>query len=142
MLKQLLENNIQVVENIENWEEAIRYASKPLLEKNNIEDRYVTSMIDNINELGPYVVLMPRVAMPHSRPEAGVNQTSMSLLKVGNGVSFSVDKEDVNLVFVLAAGDNDSHMDALVGLSDLLEDEEKIDEIVRAENSETIYNLI
>jgi PTS system ascorbate-specific IIA component len=99
-------------------------------------------MIKNIHELGPYVVLMPRVAMPHSRPEEGVNKTSMSLLKVGNGVSFSNDKEDVNLVFILAAGDNDSHMDALVGLSDLLEDEEKLDEIVRAKNTETIYNLI
>jgi mannitol/fructose-specific phosphotransferase system IIA component (Ntr-type) len=142
MLKQLLENNIQIVEEIDNWEEAIKCASKPLLEKNTIEERYVTSMIKNIHELGPYVVLMPGVAMPHSRPEEGVNKTSMSLLKVGNGVSFSNDKEDVNLVFILAAGDNDSHMDALVGLSDLLEDEEKLDEMVRAENTETIYNLI
>ncbi len=142
MLKQLLENNIQVVENIDNWEEAIKYASKPLLEKKTIEDRYVTSMIDNIHELGAYIVLMPGVAMPHSRPENGVNITSMSLLKLDKGVSFSKDKKDINLIFILAAGDNTSHMDAIIGLTDLLDDAEKIEQIIGAENSETIYNLI
>jgi len=142
MLKQLLENNIQVVESIDNWEEAIRYASKPLLKKKTIEDRYVRSMIDNIHELGAYVVLMPRIAMPHSRPENGVNITSMSLLKLNKGVSFSKDKDDINLIFILAAGDNTSHMDAIIGLTDLLEDGEKIEEIIGAANSETIYNLI
>lgn len=142
MLKQLLENNIQVVENIDNWEEAIKYASKPLLEKKTIEDRYITSMIDNIHELGAYIVLMPGVAMPHSRPENGVNITSMSLLKLDKGVSFSKDKKDINLIFILAAGDNTSHMDAIIGLTDLLDDAEKIEQIIGAENSETIYNLI
>lgn len=142
MLKQLLENNIQVIESIDNWEEAIKYASKPLLEKKNIEDRYVTSMINNIHELGAYVVLMPRIAMPHSRPENGVNTTSMSLLKLNRGVSFSKDKEDINLIFILAAGDNTSHMDAIIDLTDLLEDEKKIEQIINATNSEIIYNLI
>lgn len=142
MLKQLLENNIQVIESIDNWEEAIKYASIPLLEKKTIEDRYVKSMIDNIHELGAYIVLMPRIAMPHSRPENGVNITSMSLLKLNKGVSFSKDKEDINLIFILAAGDNTSHMDAIIGLTDLLEDEKKIEQIIGAANSEIIYNLI
>ena len=142
MLKKLLKNNIQIVESIDSWEEAIKYASKPLLEKETIEERYIISMIDNIHKLGPYIVLMPGVAMPHSRPENGVNTTSMSLLKLNKGVSFSKDKEDINLIFILAAEDNTSHMDALVGLSDLLDDENKIEEMVKAKNSETIYNLI
>jgi mannitol/fructose-specific phosphotransferase system IIA component (Ntr-type) len=142
MLKQLLKNNIQVLENIDNWEEAIKYASIPLLEKKTIEDRYVRSMIENIYELGAYIVLMPRIAMPHSRSENGVNITSMSLLKLNKGVSFSKDKEDVNLIFILAAEDNTSHMDAIIELTDLLEDEKKIEQIIGAKNSEIIYNLI
>lgn len=142
MLKQLLKNNIQVLENIDNWEDAIKYASIPLLEKKTIEDRYVRSMIENIHELGAYIVLMPRIAMPHSRPENGVNITSMSLLKLNKGVSFSKDKEDVNLIFILAAEDNTSHMDAIIELTDLLEDEKKIEQIIGAKNSEIIYNLI
>lgn len=142
MLKSMLENNIQVIKNIRSWEEAIIFASKPLLEKKFIESTYVEAMIENIKEIGPYVVLMPGVAMPHSRPEHGVNKTSMSLLKIDEGVSFSEKKDDVKLVFVLAAKDNTSHTDAIVGLTDLLESEEKIRMITEARNSEEIYSII
>lgn len=142
MLKRMLEENIQVVKEIGSWEEAINYASKPLLEKNLIETKYVEAMIQNIRELGPYVVLMPGVAMPHSRPEHGVNETSMSLLKIDTGISFSEKKEDVKLVFILAAKDSTSHMDAIVGLTDLLECEDRVRMLTEAKNSNEIYSII
>lgn len=142
MLKRELENNIQVLDNTSNWEEAIKIASKPLLEKKKIEAGYVDCMINNIKELGPYVVLMPRVAMPHSRPEHGVNETCISLLKINDGVSFSEDKEDVNLIFVLGAKDSDSHMDLIVQLTDLLEEEENVAGLIEARSAEAIYSLI
>jgi len=142
LLKTMLKENIQISNSIENWEEAIHLASMPLLEKNNIQKKYVDAMIDGIKELGPYIILIPGVAMPHSRPENGVNDTSMALLKIEEGVSFSPTKEDVKLVFILAAKDNSSHMDALVGLSDLLEDEKKVDAIIRSVSVEEILNIL
>jgi len=138
----MLKENIQISNSIENWEEAIHLASMPLLEKNNIQEKYVDAMIDGIKELGPYIIIIPGVAMPHSRPENGVNDTSMALLKIEEGVSFSPTKEDVKLVFILAAKDNSSHMDALVGLSDLLEDEKKVDAIIRSVSVEEILNIL
>ena len=143
-LRKELENNIQVIESIESWEKAIELASKPLLEKNKIEKRYVESMIDNINKLGPYVVLMPRIAMPHSRPESGVIESCMSLLKINTGVAFSKDKnkEKVNIIFILGAKDNDSHLELISQLTDLLEDETKIENIILAEDENKILNLI
>jgi Phosphotransferase system mannitol/fructose-specific IIA domain (Ntr-type) len=143
-LRKELENNIQVIESIESWEKAIELASKPLLEKNKIEERYVESMIDNINKLGPYVVLMPRIAMPHSRPESGVIESCMSLLKINTGVAFSKDKnkEKVNIIFILGAKDNDSHLELISQLTDLLEDETKIENIILAEDENKILNLI
>lgn len=143
-LRKELENNIQVIESIESWEKAIELASKPLLEKNKIEERYVESMIDNINKLGPYVVLMPRIAMPHSRPESGVIESCMSLLKINTGVAFSKDKnkEKVNIIFILGAKDNDSHLELITQLTDLLEDEDKIENIILAEDENKILNLI
>lgn len=143
-LRKELENNIQVIDNIENWEKAIELASKPLVEKNKIEKRYVESMIENIKKLGPYVVLMPRIAMPHSRPESGVIESCMSLLKINTGVAFSTDKnkEKVNIIFILGAKDNDSHLELITQLTDLLEDENKIENIILAEDENKILNLI
>ncbi|MBN1467430.1 MAG: PTS sugar transporter subunit IIA [Fusobacteriaceae bacterium] len=143
-LRKELENNIQVVESVESWEKAIELASKPLLEKNKIEERYIESMINNINKLGPYVVLMPRIAMPHSRPESGVIESCMSLLKINSGVAFSSDKtkEKINIVFILGAKDNSSHIELITQLTELLEDEKKIEKIIMAEDESKILNLL
>lgn len=142
MLKRELKNNIQILESVSNWEEAIKIASRPLLEKQKIEERYIQSMINNIKELGPYIVLMPRVAMPHSRPQHGVAENCMSLLKLDKGVSFSSEKEDVNLVFILGAKDSNSHVDLLVQLSDLLEKEENVSNLIEAKTVDEIFSLI
>ncbi|WP_319370037.1 PTS sugar transporter subunit IIA [uncultured Ilyobacter sp.] len=142
MLKKELKDNIQILENVSDWEEAIKIASKPLLEKKKIEERYIQAMIDNIKEMGPYIVLMPRVAMPHSRPQHGVLESCMALLKLNKGVSFSSKKEDVNLVFILGAKDSNSHVDLLVQLSDLLEEEENVNNMIKAKSVDEIFSLI
>jgi len=142
MLKTELENNIQIIEDVKNWEEAIKIASQPLLNNKKIQETYVEAMISNIHKTGPYIVIMPRVALPHSRPENGVNETCISLLKINQGVSFSKDKEDVNIIFVLGAKDNDSHIDLITQLTDLLEDENNINNIILAKDSSEILGVI
>ncbi len=36
-------------------------------------------MIANVNKFGTYIVIAPKVAMPHSRPEDGVNKNCVSM---------------------------------------------------------------
>ncbi|MGX6591994.1 PTS sugar transporter subunit IIA [Cetobacterium ceti] len=140
MLKKMLRGKIQILPEIENWEESIRIGSKPLLEEKLIEQTYVDKMIEKVKKFGFYVVLTENVAMPHSRPEDGVNETGMSLLKVDNPVKFG--DSNINLIFVLAAKDNNSHIDALTNLVELLNDEEKVEEVIKAKSEEEILNLI
>ncbi len=137
-LRKELKDNIQILERAPNWEEAIRIASEPLLEKQKIEERYIEEMINNIKRLGPYVVLMPRVAMPHSRQKHGVIENCISLLKLDNGVSFSAEKEDVNLIFILGAKDGDSHSELIAQLTEILLDEERIKNLIRANSIKEI----
>lgn len=140
MLKKMLRGKIQILPEIENWEESIKLGSKPLLEEKLIEQTYVDKMIEKVKKFGFYVVLTENVAMPHSRPEDGVNETGMSLLKVDNPVKFG--DSNINLIFVLAAKDNNSHIDALTNLVELLNDEEKVEEVIKAKSEEEILNLI
>ncbi|MBW5380501.1 PTS sugar transporter subunit IIA, partial [Brachyspira hampsonii] len=79
---------IKIVENVSNWEEALRIGAKSLVDNNSIEEKYVQSIIDDVYKYGPYVVLTDGAAMPHSRPENGVLKMGMSFLKVKNGVDF------------------------------------------------------
>ncbi|CAM5545733.1 Ascorbate-specific PTS system EIIA component OS=Lysinibacillus sphaericus OX=1421 GN=LS41612_15885 PE=4 SV=1 [Lysinibacillus sphaericus] len=81
MLTELLQSEtIQITNEVANWQDAIRIAASPLLQQNKIEKRYIQAMIDSIEHHGPYVVLTPKVAIPHARPSDGVNELSMSLL--------------------------------------------------------------
>jgi transcriptional antiterminator/mannitol/fructose-specific phosphotransferase system IIA component (Ntr-type) len=145
VLKELLTKEmIQLTESVESWEDAIQLAAQPLLDVQAIKQNYTEAMIDNVKKLGAYIVLAPYVAIPHARPEEGVRKLGMSLLKIDKSVSFSKGNpdKDVNLVIVLAAIDNQTHLRALSQLTELLEEETNIVEMIAAKNSESIISLI
>lgn len=140
MIKELLKSNIQILPQVDSWEEAIKIASSPLLEKGYIEPRYIDTMISKVNELGFYIVLSEDVAMPHSRPEDGVLKMGMAMLKLDKPVKFG--NNDIQIVITLAAKDNESHIDALTNLVELLNDDEKIEKIKLAKTNQEILEII
>ncbi|OAB38249.1 hypothetical protein PMSD_07755 [Paenibacillus macquariensis subsp. defensor] len=145
VLKELLTSDmIQFKEGVDNWEQAIRIAAQPLLDTNAIGLGYVDAMIHNVNTLGAYIVLAPKVAVPHARPREGVAKLGMSLLKLDRSVSFADNdpEKDVNIVIVLAAIDNESHLKALTQLMELLEEEGNIEKLIQADKLEPIISLI
>ena len=58
----LTTTRIIVKEQVNSWHEAI-LASQPLLQEQVIEQGYVEAMIESVNELGPYIVIAPEIAM-------------------------------------------------------------------------------
>lgn len=140
MLKEFLNGNINLAENVSNWEESVETAARPLLEKGFISENYVAAMLSDIKRLGFYIVLRDGVAMPHSRPENGVSRTSMSLLKLKNPVDYGDNK--VKLIFILAAEDSEKHIEALTGFSELLQNDDEVEALMNAENIEEVIKII
>lgn len=56
------------------WQEAIELAAQPLLDKHEIEERYIKAIIDKVEAFGPYIDLGLGIALPHARPEEGVKK--------------------------------------------------------------------
>lgn len=139
-MKKILRNNICIVENVEDWREAVRKAGNILLKKESIEERYIDAAIKNIETLGNYIVLTDNVAMPHARPKDGVKKTDLALLVIKEGVNFSDEK--VYLVFMLASKDNNSHIEIIKKLSNLIDDEELISKLMLAKNDTEVLNLL
>lgn len=122
--KMLNESTIKIVDNVKDWKESIIFAAKPLLQKNIIEEKYIDSIFKTHEELGPYYVLAPGIAMPHARPEQGSKGVGLSLLIVKNGVVFnSIENDPVYIIVMLAAKDSNSHIELISSLSDLLDNE-------------------
>lgn len=142
VLEELLTSQtIQFQSSVSDWKEGIRAAAQPLLELGTIEERYVDSMIQSIEENGPYVIITPGVAIPHSRPEHGVRSLSMSLLKLEEAVEFAPGKS-VQLIIVLAAADSESHLRALVQLTQLLGEESNLQDILESSDKSLLLDYI
>ncbi|MEQ5203806.1 PTS sugar transporter subunit IIA [Providencia rettgeri] len=144
MLTTLLTPNvIQVVDRASDWQEAIKIACNPLINNKLIEPRYVDAIIQSHEKIGPYYVLGPGIAMPHARPEDGVNQLSLGLTVLKQGVEFGSEGNDpIKLLIVLAATDSNSHIGVIAKLAELFDNQEDIDSIMQSENVDDILKII
>ena len=125
------------------WVESIKKVSEPLLNESAVKESYVQKMIDNVNDLGPYIVIAPKIALAHARPEDGVNEMGLSLLVTKEPVKFS-EKEEHNaqLIFALAATDSVSHLSLLSDLAQIFSDQANIDSLCKLRTAEEVLQFI
>ncbi|WP_291259142.1 PTS sugar transporter subunit IIA [Fusobacterium sp.] len=142
----LIENNsISLQCEVKNWKEAIKVGTDLLEKSGAITENYYKSIIENTEKYGPYYIIVPGVAMPHARPEAGVKRDSFSLVTLKEPVIFERDgeKEEVCILITLAATSSENHNEfGIVQVADLFEDEENIEKIKSAKSIEEILNLM
>lgn len=142
----LTEEMIVQLNSVPTWQEAIQMASQPLLELGYISKQYVEAMIDSVLKYGPYIVLVPKVAIPHAKPSDGSQKLGVSLLQLKESVAFedkAVNKPiAANLVFVLSIVDNASHLSILKKIYSLTENESVVSEIINAESKKDILRII
>lgn len=124
------------------WREAIRIASKPLIDNNSINSNYAESIIKAVEELGPYMVFIPEVALAHANSHPYVLKDAMSMLILKEGVRFGDKGNDfVRIIIVLASISSESYMDKLIKLVDILEKRTSIDNLIKANKFEDIMYL-
>ena len=132
---------IQCVKRVSDWRESLRLAARPLVQDKSIQESYVDAMVELVEKTGPYIVLAPGIALPHARPEAGVNRLAMALLRVEEPVWFDREKY-ANLFFVLASADGKSHMNALIQISHIFSKDTVLESFLQAPDPEALWNLL
>ncbi|MGH4121475.1 MAG: BglG family transcription antiterminator [Clostridium sp.] len=143
LVELLNEKTIELNVNAKDWEESILIGGKILEDQGLIEHRYVDAMINTVKEMGPYIVIVKGIAMPHARPEAGAKGIGMALLTLKNPINFGNEENDpVKIVIFLCAIDKVSHLKALSELMQLLEDETFKELASNATDKNEIINYI
>lgn len=123
-------------------EHAIRLAGHLLADAGRATSDYVDAMVTAYRELGPYVVLVPRIAMPHARPEHGAVREGIAVLRLATPVPFGhPDNDPVSVVIPLVGVDADAHMAVLRKLSTVLMDSSAITTILESDDPGEIVNL-
>ncbi|WP_429092787.1 PTS sugar transporter subunit IIA [Aeromonas rivipollensis] len=144
MLTQLLtEEVISIETGARDWRHAIELATTPLLANGTIEPSYVAALFRSHEELGPYYVLGPGLAMPHARPEDGVNRLGLALTVLKTGVNFDSEGNDpVRLLITLAASDGNAHVETIARLAELFMNEEDVAAIMAADTKDNILRIL
>ncbi len=125
------------------WQDAVREAGKLLFETGAVRFEYIEAMIKVAEELGPYIVIAPGVALPHAATDAGAQRTALSLIKLAQPVLFgNPDNDPVRLVFGLAAIDNKAHITALQALAEIFTSKELMEQLFQAESVDAIMDLM
>ncbi|WP_236683035.1 BglG family transcription antiterminator [Streptococcus sp. X13SY08] len=125
------------------WQEAIACAAQPLLADGSIEASYIDAMVTKVTEYGPFIDLGKGVAIPHARPEDGVNRIGMSMLRLEEPVYLLDDPaHEIRLFICIAAVDNQTHLRALSHLTAILRDADNIERLGTSENFDDIADLL
>lgn len=144
MLKEIIEKNrYSFHKGFDNWEDAVKASCKPLIDEGAIEPEYADSIIASIKKFGPYIVIAPNICIPHAQEGKGVNETAVCFMRTEEPVHFSDDPEqDARLFFVLASTDNERHMQNLVSMVGLIEDQSIVEKLINSKSIEDLKEIV
>lgn len=145
MLRELIEKkHVKIIEEAKDWKEAIRISCEVLEADGTVEANYKEDIIKCIEKYGPYIVIAPNIAMPHSQENAeGVNKTAISFLKINKPVSFEDGNPelDAQLFFTLASCNSEEHLSNMMKLSELLGDNEMVENLAKAKSINDLLTI-
>ncbi|EJF1125620.1 PTS sugar transporter subunit IIA [Vibrio cholerae] len=144
MLSELITSDvIRIYPNAADWKDAVQKSCQALIDNGAVEPRYVDAIFRSHEELGPYYVVGPSMAIPHARPEDGVNRLSLAITVIQQGVHFDSEGNDpVKMLVTLAATDSESHVGAIAQLAELFMNEEHVEQICNAQTIEDVLAVI
>ncbi|MCX8648742.1 PTS sugar transporter subunit IIA [Gilliamella sp. B2776] len=144
----LIENNsILLKADASTWQEAIKLGTDMLVASKAINPSYYNAIISCVKKMGPYIIIAPNFAMPHARPEDGVNRTAFALVTLNTPVYFEGEDQPVDVLVTLAGSTSDEHMQGLMEVTQILDDEDSptgidLDKLRACNSKEDVYAVI
>lgn len=108
------------------WREAICISCQPLEADGSVTAGYKEEIIQAVEQYGPYIVIMPNVAIPHAQEHSHhVKKTAVSFLKLEKPVCFAdgQEKKYVQHFFTFASCNGNEHVENVKNLVNLLLDD-------------------
>jgi PTS system ascorbate-specific IIA component len=125
------------------WRAAVTRAGEALIAGGATTAAYTDEMIATVEQLGPYIVIAPGIALAHSRPSPAVLHAGVSLVTLSRPVTFGHKQNDpVSLVVGLAAPDEEGHVQALSTLAEFLSEGSRRDALLRADSTTQVVDMV
>lgn len=137
----LRKERIQISDGLFQWQEAIRFAGRKLLECGSIEKRYLDNIVSQIQYYGPYMFITQGLVLAHSKPEDGVNHLDVCMTVFKNPVKFS-QFHDAKMIITLAIEDQEKHLKILKDIMSIFSEESAVAEVAEFGTEEAILQYI
>jgi PTS system ascorbate-specific IIA component len=143
LAKLLTKENTRAWIQVEDWKAAGRAVGDLLVAEGAVEPSYIEKMISHVEELGPYIVVVPGIALFHSKGDENVHKIGLSLVTIKEGINFNAGRKDpVKLIFAFASPDKTQHLEMLHEIMCILKRPDLVDEIINAPTTENIIAII
>ena len=134
-------DHIQLQKTCASWQEAIRLASAPLVQKGWIDPAYVELVIQDFHNHPNSTMIAPEIAMPHTKSSGYVSRSGITVLTLKEGVRFLDHCPPVRILIFLAASDQEQHVATLTQMINQLCYPENIDALKLFSQAQEAYEL-
>lgn len=145
MLREFVEKNHYLfAEEAQDWEDAIKMSCLSLEADGSVDGAYADQIIACVKKYGPYIVLLPDVAIPHAQEGAnGVYKTTIGFMKLNKPISFDLEDPDksAELFFTLSSCNSEQHMKHMETLALMLMNEELVNELKKVQGPDDLLRL-
>ena len=136
----LSENKVVFKNDVKDWKEAINILGNILQKNGSINNKYTQSMIDNIENLGPYIIIDDNIALPHSQSLGNVYKTDISLLILKEAVD--IKGRMAKIFFCFSTSDEKNHLEILNDIYKLILRPNFIKEMGNIDNYQKLIEYI
>lgn len=136
----LSENKVVFKNDVKDWKEAINILGNILQKNGSINNKYTQSMIDNIENLGPYIIIDDNIALPHSQSLGNVYKTDISLLILKEAVD--IKGRMAKIFFCFSTSDEKNHLEILNDIYKLILRPNFIKEMGNIDNYQKLVEYI
>ena len=141
-LLDLLKNGrIKMKNKADSWIRVLWETGEQLLRAGSIEDRYIDTIISQLQYYGPYMFITPGVILAHAKPEDGVCKLDAAMTIYKEPVTFS-DFHKARVVIILAASDQESHLKILKDIAEIFSIQARLDDMVSLPDAESIMKYL
>lgn len=128
---------------VDNWSQGVRESAELLLQDGCITREYIDAIFTSFEANGDYMIVMPEIVLAHARPEFGAIETGISLVTLRHPVLYQDDPtRPICVIFTLAAGNPDEHIEMMKALAMVLIDDESTHRLKTSEDVDAVLRVL
>ena len=138
----IAKSNLRACMRAESWQDAVRAAGSVLLEAGSIEPAYIDAMVAAVVELGPYMAIMPGLAIAHAAPGKFILKNDIALINLASPVNFGSENDPISVLLCQSCLDSKSHLASMRRAALVLAGEGVVEKLAAAKTADELYAIM